>query len=225
MRLSSKPVVQRGQRHRGSASQFRQAATARSSGPRRKTSKQIRLLQLVLGDNRAEVSLDNLERLENWPLCQELGVVLRALTVVATTNILDRKMTDGIPTPAAGCCGIGVDGSRQLVVATVAHVAKAVEMSVLRLDEPEPGVPQRVSPVQGLEQRRVHITSAVCSESRSLPKPLDSVHVTADKPGTGCSSELTHLSRRRSCGPAVALDEFGGSREACQRSNYEMRGL
>jgi hypothetical protein len=26
-------------------------------------------LQLVLGDDRAEVSLDNLERLENWPLC------------------------------------------------------------------------------------------------------------------------------------------------------------
>ncbi len=26
-------------------------------------------LQLVLGDDRAEVSLDDLERLENWPLC------------------------------------------------------------------------------------------------------------------------------------------------------------
>jgi hypothetical protein len=49
----------------------------------------------------------------------------------------------GIPTPAAECCGIEVDGRCQLVVATVAHVAKAVQMSVLRLDEPEPRVPQR----------------------------------------------------------------------------------
>ena len=64
-----------------------------------------------------------------------------------------------------------------------------------------------MSPVQGLEQRRVHITSAVCSESRSLPKTFDGRHVTADKPDTRCSSELTHLSRRRSVGPAVALDE------------------
>ena len=106
-------------------------------------------LQLVLGNDRAEVSLDNLERLENRPLCEELGVILRALTVVAATNILEWQMTDGIPTPAAGCCGMGVDGSCQLVVATVAHVAKAVEMSVLRLDEPERRIPQRVSPVQG----------------------------------------------------------------------------
>jgi hypothetical protein len=155
-------------------------------------------LQLVLGDDRAEVSLDNLERLENRPLCEELGVILRALTVVAATRILGWKMTDGTPTPAAGCCGIGVDGRCQLVVATVAHVAKAVEMSVLRLDEPEPRVPKRVGPVQGLEQRRVDLTSAVCSDSRLLTKTLDSVHVTANKPGTRCSAEPTHLSRRRS---------------------------
>jgi hypothetical protein len=83
-------------------------------------------------------------------------------------------------------------------VATVAHVAKAVEMSVLRLDEPEPRVPKRVGPVQGLEQRRVDLTRAVCSDSRLLTKTLDSVHVTAHKPGTRCSAEHTHLSRRRS---------------------------
>jgi hypothetical protein len=99
----------------------------------------------VLGDDRAEVPLDNLERLEHRPLCEELGVILRALTVVAATRILGWKMTDGTPTPAAGCCGIGVDGRCHLVVAPVAHVAQAVEMSVLRLDEPEPRVPKRVA--------------------------------------------------------------------------------
>jgi hypothetical protein len=166
-------------------------------------------LQLVLGADRAEVSLDDLERLENRPLCQELGVILRALTVVAATNVLGWKMTDGIPTPAAGCCGIGVDGSCQLVVATVAHVAKAIEVSILRLDEPEPGVPQRVSPVQGLEQRRVHLTSAACPDCRLLPKTRDSVHVTANKPGTRCRPKLTHLSRRRSFGHGSARGEFG----------------
>jgi hypothetical protein len=59
-------------------------------------------LQLVVGDERAEVSLDDLERLENRPLCEEFGVILRALTVVAATRILGWQMTDGIPTPAAG---------------------------------------------------------------------------------------------------------------------------
>src|SRR5712691_5129961 len=155
-------------------------------------------LQLVLGDDRAEVSLNNLERLENRSLCEELGVILRALTVVAATRILGWKMTDRAPTPAAGCCGIGVDSGCHLVVATVAHVAKAVEMSVLRLDEPEPRVPKRVGPVQGLEQRRVDLPRVVCSDSRLLTKTLDSVHVTANKPGTRCSAEHTHLSRRRS---------------------------
>src|SRR5712691_9913486 len=108
-------------------------------------------------------------------------------------------MTDGIPTPAAGYCGIGVDGRCHLVVATVAHVAKAVEMSVLRLDEPEPRVPKRVGPVQGLEQRRVDLPRAVCSDRRLRTKALDRGHVTANKPGTRCSTEHTHLSRRRSC--------------------------
>jgi hypothetical protein len=154
-------------------------------------------LQLVLGNDRAEVSLNNLERLENRPLREELGVILRTLTVVAATRILGRKMTDVTPTPAAGCCGSGVDGRCHLVVAAVAHVAKAVEMSVLRLDEPEPRVPKRVGPVQGLEQR-VNLTRAVCSDSRLLTKTLDSVHITANKPGTGCSTEPKHLSRRRS---------------------------
>jgi hypothetical protein len=80
---------------------------------------------------------------------------------VAATGILGWNMTYGVPTPAAGCCGIGVDGSCQLVMTTVADVAKAVEMPILRLDQPEPRVPQRVSPVQGVEQRRVDLTSAV----------------------------------------------------------------
>jgi hypothetical protein len=80
---------------------------------------------------------------------------------VAATNILGWKMTGGIPTPVAGCRGIGANGGWQLVVATVAHVAKAVEVAVLRLNEPEPRVSKRVSPVQGLEQRRVDLTSAV----------------------------------------------------------------
>jgi hypothetical protein len=154
-------------------------------------------LQLVLGNDRAEVPLDNLERLENRPLREELGVILRALSVVAATRILGWMMTDGIPTPAAGCGGIGVDGRCQLVVATVAHVAKAVEMSVLRLDKPEPRVPKRMSPAQGLEQRRVDLPRAVHSDSRPLAKTVDSVHVTANKPGTRCSAEHTHLSRRR----------------------------
>ena len=165
-------------------------------------------LQLVLGDDRAEVSLHDLERLENRPLCQELRVILGALTVVAATGILGWKMTNRIPTPAARCCGIGVDRSCQLVVATVAHVTKGVEVSVLRLDQPEPGVPQRVSPVQGLEQRRVDLASAVCPDCRLLPKTRDSVHVTANKPGTRCRPKLTHLSRR-SFGHGSARGEFG----------------
>jgi hypothetical protein len=56
-----------------------------------------RRLQLVLGNDRAAGSLDNLERLENRPLCEELGVILRALTVVAAARILGWKMTDGGP--------------------------------------------------------------------------------------------------------------------------------
>jgi hypothetical protein len=71
---------------------------------------------------------------------RELAVILRALTVVATTGILGWKMSDGVPTPATRCGGVGVDGRCQLVMAAVAHVAKAVEVSVLRLDEPEPRV-------------------------------------------------------------------------------------
>src|SRR5712691_11296118 len=114
-------------------------------------------------------------------------------------------MTDRIPTPAAGCCGIGVDRGCQLVVAPVAHVAKGVEMAVLRLDEPERRVPKRVGPVQGLEQRRVDLARAVCSDGRLLPKTLDSVHVTANKPGTRCSAEHTHLPRRQSFWTRMAL--------------------
>ncbi len=155
------------------------------------------------------MSLHNLKRLEDRPLFEKLGVILRALTVVAATRILGWKMTDRIPTPAAGRCGIGVDGRCQLVVATVAHVAKAVEMSVLLLDEPEPRVPKRVGPVQGLEQGRVDLTSAVCSDSRLFTKTLDSVHVTANKPGTRCSAEHKHLSAPQSFWPVRASDEFG----------------
>ncbi len=65
--------------------------------------------------------------------------------------------------------------------------------------------PKRVGPAQSLEQRRVDLTSAVCSESRLLTKTLDSLHVTVNKPGTGCSSEHTHLSRRRSFGPVMGI--------------------
>ena len=177
-------------------------------------------LQLVLGDDRAEVSLDNLERLENRLLCEELGVILRALTVVAATRILGWKMTDGIPTPAAGCA---VDGRCHLMVATVAHVAQAVEMSVLRLDEREPRVPKRVGLVEGLEQGRVDLPRAVCSDSRLLTKTLDRVHVTANKPGTRCSAEHTHLSRRRSFwarpGPVMSV----ASREEPARGGTERR--
>jgi hypothetical protein len=98
-------------------------------------------LQLVLGDHRAEVALDDLKRLKNRPLCQEIGVVLGALPVLAVARILGWKMSNGIPTPAARCCGVSVDGSCQLVVTTVAHMTKAVEMSVLRLDQAKPCVP------------------------------------------------------------------------------------
>jgi hypothetical protein len=94
-------------------------------------------------------------------LFEELTVVLRALPVVAATDILGRKMSRSIPTPAAWCCRIRVDRSCQLVMAAVADIAKAVEMAVLRLDESKPRVPERVSPVQGLEERRVDLTSAV----------------------------------------------------------------
>ena len=58
--------------------------------------------QLELGNDRAEVSLHNLERLENRPLCQELAVVLRARTVVAATGILGWKTTSSGPRTAAG---------------------------------------------------------------------------------------------------------------------------
>jgi hypothetical protein len=118
-------------------------------------------LQLVIGDDRAEMSLHDLERLEDRPLFQELAVVLRALPVVASTDILGRKMSAAIPTPAAWRHRIRVDRSCQLVMAAVADVAKAVEMAVLRLDESEPRVPERVSPVEGLKEWRVDLTSAI----------------------------------------------------------------
>ena len=85
------------------------------------------------------MSLDDLERLENRPVFEELAVVLRALPVVAATGILGSKMTDAIPTPAAWCCRIRVDRRCQPVMAAVADVAKAVEMAVPRLDESKPG--------------------------------------------------------------------------------------
>jgi hypothetical protein len=117
-------------------------------------------LQLVMGDDRAEVSFHDLERLENRPLFQELTIILRALPVVAATDILGRKMSAARPTPAAWCRRIRVDRSCQLVMAAVADVAKAVEMAVLRLDESKPRVPERVSPVQGLKEWRIDLTSA-----------------------------------------------------------------
>ena len=98
------------------------------------------------------MSLHDLECLEDRALLQEFAVVLRALPVVAATDILGRKMSGAIPTPAAWCCRIGVDRRCQLVMTAVTDVAKAIEMAVLRLDESEPGVPERVSPVQGLEE-------------------------------------------------------------------------
>ena len=88
------------------------------------------------------MSFHDLERLEDWPLFEELTVVLRALPVVAATDILGRKMSAARPTPAAWCRRIRVDRSCQLVMATVADVAKSVEMAVLRLDESEPRVPE-----------------------------------------------------------------------------------
>jgi hypothetical protein len=118
-------------------------------------------LQLVLGDDRAEVSFHDLERLENGRLLEELTVVLRALPVVAATDILGRKMSGAIPTPAAWCRRIRVDRSCQLVMTAVADVAKSVEMAVLRLDESKPRVPERVSPVQGLKEWRIDLTSAI----------------------------------------------------------------
>jgi hypothetical protein len=148
---------------------------------------------------RAEVSLDSLKPLKNRPLCEELGVILRALTVVAATRILRWEMTDGVPTPAAGCCGIGVDGRCQVVVAAVAHVAKAVEMSVLRLDQAKPRVPKRVGPVQGLEQGRVDLTRAVGSDSRPLTKTLDKRPAGRHTPAN-CSGSVTvkeQTSKRR----------------------------
>src|SRR5439155_4256566 len=140
-------------------------------GARRLTS--LRPLQLVIGDDRAEVSLHDLERLENRPLFEELAVVLCALPVVAATDILGRKMSAAIPTPAAWCRRIRVDRSCQLVMTAVTDVAKGVEMAVLRLDESEPRVPERMGPVQGLEERRVDLTSAVGFERRRLPKTHD----------------------------------------------------
>jgi hypothetical protein len=140
-------------------SQFRQKAT--TCGPRRRVSSASGRFQLVVGDDRAEVSLHDLERLENRPLFEELAVVLRALPVVAATDILGRKMSCAIPTPAAWCRRIRVNRSCQLVMTAVTDVAKAVEMAVLRLDESKPGVPERVSPVQGLKECRVDLTSAV----------------------------------------------------------------
>jgi hypothetical protein len=105
------------------------------------------------------VSLYDLECLEDRPLFEEFAVVLRAFPVVAATDILGRKMSAAVPTPAARCCRIGVDRSCQLVMATVADVAKGVEMEVLRSTRRNQ-VPRRVSP-QGLKEWRVDLTSAV----------------------------------------------------------------
>src|SRR6266511_769728 len=176
-------------------------------------------LQLVIGDERAEVSLHDLERLEYRPLLENLAVILRALTVVAATGILGWKTSDGVPTPAARCRGVGIDGRCQLVVATVAHVAKAVEVSVLRLDEPEPRVPERVGPAQGLEERRVDLTRAVCSDNRLLTKTRDSVDVPANKPGTWCSPEDTHLSPRSLLDRLWAMVSLAG-RETLARAGH-----
>src|SRR2546430_13872582 len=89
---------------------------------------------------------------EDRALVEEGAVVLCALPVVAAADIRGRRMSGAIPTPAAWCCRIGVDRRCQLVMTAVADVAKAIEMAVLRLDESEPGVPERVSPVQGLKE-------------------------------------------------------------------------
>jgi hypothetical protein len=111
-------------------------------------------LQLVMGDDRAEVSFHDLERLENRPLFQELTIILRALPVVAATDILGRKMSAARPTPAAWCRRIRVDRSCQLVMAAVADVsegrrdgglaARRVETTRPRASEPSSG-PQRVA--------------------------------------------------------------------------------
>jgi hypothetical protein len=132
-------------------------------------------LQLVIGDDRAEVSLHDLECLEDRPLFQELAVVLCALPVVAATDILGRKMSAAIPAPAASCCRIGVDHRCQLVMTAVTDVAKAIEMAILRLDESKPGVPERVSPVESLERvagrphERYLIRSPPASENARRP--------------------------------------------------------
>jgi hypothetical protein len=175
-------------------------------------------LQPAIGNERAEMPHHDLERLENRPLLEELAVILGALTVVAAPGILGRKMVDCTPTPATRCCCVEVDRRCQLVVATFAHVAKAVEMAVLRLDEPEPRVPERVSPVQGLEQWRVHLAGAVRSDRRPLAKTCDRLDVTANKPGTGCSLEDTHLRARSFWTVLWSRDEFGRSRKAWPRS-------
>ena len=141
------------------ASQFANMRQPANRGARRQNS--LGPLQLVVGDDRAEMSLYDLERLEDRPLFEKLAVVLRALPVVAATDILGRKMSAARPTPAAWCCRIRVNRSCQLVMTAVADIAKAVEMAVLRLDESKPRVPERVSPVQGLEERRVDLTGAV----------------------------------------------------------------
>jgi hypothetical protein len=60
-------------------------------------------------------------------LCQELGVVLRALTVVAATRILGWQMTDGIPTPAAGC--------QLLAMGAIPPVATAPEVAIRPREE------------------------------------------------------------------------------------------
>jgi hypothetical protein len=58
-----------------------------------------------------------------------------------------------------------------------------------------------------------------------LSDARDSLHVTANKPGIGCSAEHTHHRAADRFGPVRARGEFGRSRKACQRSNYAMRGL
>ena len=53
--------------------------------------------------------------------------------------------------------------------------------------------------------------------SRLLPKTLDSLHVTAKEPGTGCSPEHTHHRAADRLDASYCPREFGSSRRASQR--------
>jgi hypothetical protein len=87
------------------------------------------------------------------------------------------------------------------------------------LDQAKPRVPKRVGPAQGLEQRRVDLTRAVCSDGRPLAKTLDSVHVTANTPGTRCSAKHTHYRAADRLGPVMSL----AGREEPARGRTERR--